>query len=390
MDFERHVQLSFDLIEWYSDVERELLRLVGRRFGKNYKSMMSGDIMDWQIRQMLELGELRREQVEILRKSARVSREKMVDMLINAGYSAADEHEETFQDAFRKGFVVLQPPKTDNSMRLLEVLNAYISQADDTLNLVNTSMLKAGQDAFLHSVNQIVAYVSTGIKTPQIAMRDALRDVGRRGLPVFRDKLGRQWSTESYLNMVSRTMASNIANEMSDIRRKEYGVNYIEVSAHVGARPRCEPYQGQIYYDGAGSDPLGRYPEFSGTSYGEAAGLFGVNCGHFRYPYIPGYSVQTFFPYNKSENDKAYQLSQRQRKLERDVRMIKRERAILTAAGDKEGAGVSQARLERKWQELRDFTKETGRTRNYQREQTLYTTMSDERKAQILKNASKL
>ncbi|WP_414603456.1 phage minor capsid protein [Streptococcus equi] len=55
------MQLSFDLIELYSDVERELLTSIGRRFAKHYDEMVAGDIMDWQIRQLLEVGELRKE-----------------------------------------------------------------------------------------------------------------------------------------------------------------------------------------------------------------------------------------------------------------------------------------------------------------------------------------
>lgn len=384
MDYDRHIQLSFELIELYSDVEKALLQSIGRRFAKQAEAMTKGDVMDWQIRQLLEIGELRKEHIDIMRKSARVSREKMVELLVEAGYTAANQYEGLFQEAYHQGLVKLLPPATDNSMRLLRVLQTYIDQAEDKLNLVNTSMLRAGQDTFLEVVNSVVAYVSTGIKTPQVAIRDALVGAGRKGLTVFVDKVGRQWSTETYLNMITRTMSSNISNAMEDARRKEYGVDYVEVSSHSGARPRCAPYQGRIYYDGAGHDPLEKYPHLSDTSYGEAAGLFGVNCGHHKYPYVPGLSTQTFFPYDKAENDKVYAQSQAQRKLEREVRQIKRERAILMVAKDREGVSLANQRLEHKWQELRAFTAQTGRTRRYDREKPLNTVLSDEKKKAIV------
>lgn len=390
MDYDTHIQLSFDLIELYSDVEKELLKSIGRRFAKHYDEMVQGDIMDWQIRQLLEVGQLQKEQLDIMRKSARVSRERMVEMLTEAGYTAANQYEGEFQEAFKLGLIKLNPPATDNSLRLLRVLNTYVGQADDTLNLVNTSMLKSGQDVFLDTVNKIVSYVATGIKTPQQAMRDALTDAGSKGLTVFTAKNGAQWSTESYLNMVTRTMNSKISNAMEDARRREYGVEYIEVSSHSGARPRCAPYQGRIYYDGYGDDPLDEYPNFSETSYGEAAGLFGINCGHHKYPYIPGMSKQRYFPYDKAENDKAYAESQYQRKLERDVRQIKRERAILAAAKDVEGAKIASQRLKQKQGELRQFIKQTGRTRHYNREKVLNTVLSDERKQRIVKENLKI
>lgn len=390
MDYDTHIQLSFDLIELYSDVERELLTSIGRRFAKHYDEMVAGDIMDWQIRQLLEVGELRKEHIEIMRKSARVSRERMIEMLTEAGYTSAGRYEDFFKEAYVKGLIKLNPSAADNSMRLLRVLNTYINQAEDTLNLVNTTMLQSGQDTFLDTVNQVVAYVSTGIKTPQVAMRDALKNAGQKGLTVFRAKNGAQWSTETYLNMITRTMNSNISNAVEDERRHEYGVDYIEVSSHAGARPRCAPYQGRIYYDGVGDDPLEKYPHFSETSYGEAAGLFGVNCGHHKYPYVPGMSKQTFFPYSKSENDKTYAESQVQRKLEREVKQLKRERAILTAAKDKEGAKLASQRLENKWQELRQFTAQTGRTRRYDREKSLNTILSEDKKKAIVKDNLKI
>ena len=390
MDYDTHVLLSFDLIELYSDVETELLKSIGRRFAKHYDEMVNGDIMDWQIRQLLEVGELRKEHIEIMRKSARVSRQEMVKMLTEAGYNAANQYEGEFQEAFKKGLVKLNPPATDNSMRLLNVLNTYINQAEDTLNLVNTTMLQSGQDVFLSTVNKIVGYVSTGIKTPQQAMQEALKDAGRKGLTVFTAKNGAQWSTESYLNMITRTMNSKISNDMEDERRREYGVDYVEVSSHAGARPRCAPYQGRIYYDGSGEDPLGQYPNFDETSYGEEAGLFGINCGHHKYPYIPGMSKQRFHPYDQAENDKVYAESQQQRKLERDVRKIKRERAILTAAKDGEGARLATQRLEYKQAELRQFTAQTGRTRRYDREKPLNTVLSDVKKQAIVKDNLKI
>ena len=63
---------------------------------------------------------------------------------------------------------------------------------------------------------------------------------------------------------------------------------------------------------------------YQDKSYGDPAGLFGCNCRHAFYPYQPG-TEKTYKPYPKKENDKVYELSQQQRKLERNIRQAKRE-----------------------------------------------------------------
>jgi len=67
-------------------------------------------------------------------------------------------------------------------------------------------------------------------------LRRVSSEWAQKGVPALIDKAGRQWSTEAYVGMVTRTMSNNIANEMQDERMNEYGVDLVEVSSHDGAR----------------------------------------------------------------------------------------------------------------------------------------------------------
>src|SRR5690606_668684 len=110
------------------------------------------------------------------------------------------------------------------------------------------------------------------------------------------------------------------------------GNDLVEVSAHDGARPLCEPYQGRIF-SLSGNHP--DYPALADTSMGDPAGLFGVNCGHVKYPYIEGISRQRYKPRDPEVNDRQYENSQKQRYLERQIRYAKREQMMLEEIGDK-------------------------------------------------------
>jgi hypothetical protein len=148
-------------------------------------------------------------------------------------------------------------------------------------------------------------------------------------------------------------------------------------SSHAGARPLCAPYQGRIF-SRTGNTP--GYDKLSDTSYGQAAGLLGVNCGHNMYPYTPDMT----WPYkptpDAAENAKQYADSQTQRKIERNIRDAKRKAQMNTAAAAKSTDKDEKAAYQRKadhykqrvkeqQQKMREFIEDTGRTRRSDREQ---------------------
>ena len=102
------------------------------------------------------------------------------------------------------------------------------------------------------------------------------------------------------------------------------------VSAHLGARPEHHKWQGK-FYSRSGRDK--RFPDFvASTGYGTVTGLCGANCRH---SFGPGDGVNNpYDTYDSEENQKAYDLQQRQRLLERRIRKTKRQVMGLKAAAD--------------------------------------------------------
>jgi hypothetical protein len=357
-------QLSMPVVDVFLSIEEQILVNIAKRLRK-HQSLMDEDIQSWQLQQLNELGSLRQENIRTIAKHSGMSINAVTKMLEQAGYSTIEKREGTLQAAVAAGLLI-QPPSIPESPALDAILSAYQEQAKQTFNLINSTMLDQANGAYVDILNRTVGKVLAGTQTPQDALRETVSEWAEKGVPALKDKAGREWSAEAYVSLVTRSMSNNVANEMQDTRIKEYGVDLVEISSHMGARPKCFPYQGSIF-SMSGNDP--KYPAFSTTSYGQPDGLFGINCRHVKYPFIPGISEQRYEQYDEEENEEVYIESQKQRYLERRIKKAKRERRMMEAMGDEVGAKRAQNKIRNRQQAMRDFIDDTERTRRYNREQ---------------------
>ncbi|WP_328199926.1 phage minor capsid protein [Cytobacillus kochii] len=358
-------KLSENLLKIYISIEDEIL-LGFAKYVKKHNGLLNPDNLEhWRIRMLSEIQQLQQENLIQIAKKSELAIDEISEILQLAGYKAASEVDGDLAEAVRLG-AVITPPVAQESSALLAVLVAYEKQAKETFNLINTTMLNQSQQVYLDIINQTVGQTLTGTITPQQALRKTVREWSDFGVPALIRKDGSRLSTEAYVNMVTRSMSNNVANAMQDTRMDEHAVDLIQISAHKGARPRCFPFQGNIY-SRSGTHP--KYPPFSSTSYGEPAGLFGVNCGHVKYAFVEGISKPREYDFNKAENDDFYKLTQQQRKLEREIRKAKREKKFFEEIGDTEAADLANKKILHRQKKMRDFIKDSGLPRKYNREQ---------------------
>lgn len=367
MDPLKQQQLATPTVEVYLAIEEQILMNIAKRLKKNQSLLTEDDIMAWQTAQLSMLGSLTQENIITIAKHSGMAIDEVSKALEKAGYTAAGQFEGTLQEAVQMGLLI-QPPSIEASVALGSILLAYQNQAKDVFNMVNTTMLQQSQQVYLDIVNQTVGKVLAGVQTPFQAMSDAAKQWANKGIPAMIDKSGRKWSTEAYMNMVVRSTVSNVANEMQMTRFQEYGVDLVEVSSHADSRPSHVPYQGRIYSI-SGRHP--KYPPLSETGYGTIEGIGGINCRHVLYPFIEGVSKQRYFPYDVEKSRKAYEQSQKQRYLERQIRKAKRELAMMETLGDKEGIEKAKKKVRDRQAIMREFISTTGRTRRREREQIL-------------------
>ncbi|MBN6889908.1 minor capsid protein 2 [Cytobacillus horneckiae] len=361
-------KLSENLLRIYISIEDEMLLGFAKFLKKHKELLTTGSLEHWRIKLLSELIQLRQENLIQIAKKSGLAIDEISEILQKAGFKAAAEVDGDLAEAVRLGAVITAPVSQESSA-LLAVLVAYEKQARDTFNLINTTMLNQSQQVYLDIINQTVGQTLTGTLTPQQALRKTVREWSDFGVPALIRKDGSRLSTEAYVNMVTRSMSNNVANSMQDTRMDEHGVDLIQISAHKGARPRCFPFQGNIY-SRSGTHP--KYPPFSSTSYGEPAGLFGINCGHVKYAFVEGISKPRKYDFNKTENDTFYKLTQEQRRLERDIRKAKRELNMMGVMGDDIGVEKAKEKVRRRQSKLREFINDSGLTRRRDREQLAY------------------
>lgn len=365
---EKLQQLSMFVVDIYNAIEEELMINMAKVIKQNRELLLTAEnneqYQHWRIVQLNKLGILNQQQMKTISRYSGKTAEELRKMLEEAGFTAVEQHEPLYQEAVQAGNLAAAPAM-HTSAALIGILNAYEQQAIDTFNLINTTMINQSQQVYLDILNKTVGKLLGGVITPQQALRQTVSEWAQRGIPALIDKSGKRWSTEAYVNMITRTVSQNVANEMQMTRMDEYEVDLIEVSSHLGARPRCAPFQARIFSKSGKSK---RYPPFSSTSYGEPAGLLGINCRHVIYPYIQGKSTKRYHPYDTAENDRVYKESQQQRHLERQIRKAKKEVRVMEVIGDKEGVKEAKMKVSQNQAAMREFINQTGRKRQPNRE----------------------
>ena len=376
--------LSDPIESVYISMVNELLVNIGR----HVTSPTWTHTAAWEIQKLSELGQLTRENAAIINRWVAQLPEEIRSTMEETRRVALEGIEQQLAKAAEEGYVT--PPMRDSTY---EVLREYSQQAADQLNLVNTTMLQssvaqyerlvdltdqeygrlmAQKEATQEALNIAAGSVASGTQTRTQALQWAIRKVSEEGLTGFYDRAGRSWSPEAYVNMDIRTTVHNVAVQSVKNRMEDYNTQVFQVSAHAGARPLCYPYQGKLYsWDNSageiedGSGKRWTYEPLNSTSYGQPAGLFGINCGHSPIPIVPGVSIPHAqdFVQPKEENDKQYAESQEQRALERKIREAKR----VVAMGDDSDEAKQRVRNAEK--DMREFIERTGRTRRPDREQ---------------------
>lgn len=350
-------ELSQNLIFLINEMEDVLMKKIAAQL------VSDDDVSDsskWRIRQLARTGKLDKEALKTIKSYMSAQSEMLEDALYNAAVSEIGNVDEMVKDAATRGLVDGRV-KAPADRTAQSALKSYLKQAKSDLNMVNTVMRYKTKQAYVSAVNNTfwtldkeqrvhdalgmgALEVVSGAESFHTAVRDVLKKLSEKGIPAFIDAGGHEWKPETYVQMDLRTTMGNTARAAQWQRCDDFGVDLIEVDSHLGAREKCARDQGKIYSrsgqsgtcrDGSGN--VVYYYAFSSTSFGQPDGLFGINCRHNSYPYIPGVSYQRYFPVDEAENAKRYKEYQTQRALERKIRESKRECMLLSEAGDEEG-----------------------------------------------------
>lgn len=384
--------MSWRMAEVYGACVDRLLINIAHYFPYIQAGQEPRGTFDYMVRMLANMGQVNRESLRIIENALGGADAQLRYDLATAVWEVIKDIDPPLRKAAEQGLFGFRTPQPILDPSTTQAFQMYYKQSADKLNLVNTVMLESTQHAYQNTVTDVVNRINkaqgainvaagevvVGAETWNRAMNQAVAAMAQQGLTGFIDHAGRHWTPEAYVAMDIRTTVSNTARATVWEQNEEYGNDMYSVSSHNGARPLCYPWQGKVI---SRSDTVRDVEDLQGnvihvyaqseTSYGEPAGLFGINCGHYPYPFIPGMSMVRGEPQDPEENEKTYQESQEQRRLERELRTAKRDLAVEKARGaPKEVLREKKDKVDQARGKLDDFCEKTGRHRRSAREGT--------------------
>lgn len=241
------------------------------------------------------------------------------------------------------------------------------------LEVLNDRITRYPQDAYQRISAIYSPGTLLGVTTSKEQQARAVQRFLAEGIRGFEDKSGRWWRIGSYAEMAGRTSVARAFNDAGVWRMQQSGIQLGSITGSADACSRCAPWIGKVVsFDGrTGAVEVPHATENTTVVVQIAGTLQDARNAGWGHPndrcrvvsYAPGLAVpQAGFQHNpEAEKER-----QRQRELEREVRAARRLEATAMNDTDRQKA----ARAVRAAQaDLRDFTRATGRSRSYAREQ---------------------
>lgn len=275
---------------------------------------------------------------------------------------------------------------------------AIYEQTKQTLRNITRSMgflVNAGRTmlppakAYQWALDAATLKVESGAISYGQAIKDAVRELASGGLRVVDYESGHRDHVDVATRRAVMTGVSQLCSKYTEQAAEYLETPYYEVSAHAGARdvPGRSPWsshkewQGKVYSTRSGDI----YPNiYEVCGLGAVDGLEGANCRHRRNVWVEGVSERTYTNEQLEHIDDglgctfegktytAYEATQEQRKVERTIRKLKREKTAYNAAGltdEEQAVNIKLRRLNAKYKE---FSKAAGLPEQRERMKVLY------------------
>lgn len=237
--------------------------------------------------------------------------------------------------------------------------------------------------AYQWSLDSAVLQVQSGAISYNQAIKSAIQQLAGSGIKVVDYESGHVDQIDVAARRAVMTGVNQICDQYTNQSAEFLETRYFEVSAHSGARDKPGPspwsshkeWQGKVYYqsENGEDDPLGLYDDLVATTgYGYVDGLTGANCRHHKFPYIPGVSERTYTDEQLEHIDdglgcefdgkeySAYEATQMQRRIERQIRTQKKLKNAYEKSGLAEEAQAANIKLRRLNTKYKAFSEAAG------------------------------
>lgn len=368
------------IVELYSKLDETIIRDIVRRMVKTGGVTLTAA---WQAERLQESGLLFEDIIRKVSAMTGASDRQVQALFEDAGVESLKYDFAIYEAAGLAPLPLLQSPAA------AQVLQAGIQKTQGYLKNLSLTTATATQSAYINAVTLAEMQMESGAFDYISAIRNAVSDAARAGTTVLYPT-GHTDKLDVAIRRAVLTGLTQTTGKISERYADDMGCDLVETTAHAGARPSHQVWQGKVF-SRSGS---GKYPNFvASTGYGTGAGLCGWNCRHSFFPFFEGLSASAY-PHDKiqeynsrtvtynDQNISYYDATQMQRAFERQIRATKRELAgydegIKATDSDelrnalKEKFNNLSVRLKHQESELKDFLGQTGLDRQREREQVL-------------------
>lgn len=249
----------------------------------------------------------------------------------------------------------------------------------EVISRCNIAMSTAAETLWYQVTGNAITATLQGLKTTDAAIAEAVLKLQKSGLTTIDYSSGISNQVDVAARRHIITQVSQAGGDMTMARLKAINHTLVITSAHFGARPSHEEWQGKPCSTKGTQRVDGvTYPDlYALTGYGTVSGLKGANCKHSFGPYYPGITDlpdTTFAEHQKKygmTSAEYFAATQKQRTYERAIRATKRDIAGLERAG----LGLSNTTyvqkrllLGKQQSTLRTFCSTNNLSRQYSRE----------------------
>ncbi len=243
--------------------------------------------------------------------------------------------------------------------------------------------------AYQWALDNAEMQVQSGAINYDQAIKSAVRQLAESGIKVVDYESGHRDRIDVAVRRAVMTGVNQLCDKYTEQSAEYLDTPYFEVSAHAGARDKPGPspwsshkdWQGKVYSVRSGDI----YPSiYEVCGLGAVDGLMGANCRHRRYSFVEGVSERTYTDEQLAHIDDglgctfdgktytAYEATQMQRRVERQIKAQKRLKNAYKAAGLTEDATAANVKLRRLNAKYRAFSKAAGLPEQWERTRVLY------------------
>lgn len=325
------------LVNIYDEIELDIIKDMLTRL-LSYDNVQG--TLKWYLEKLNDLKSFKKSNQKLIHNNKKNIEKVLKSIVENAGTKV--DNFDRLEEYFNKGLIKKNPNSLYNSASINNLISEAFKDSKSIMDLINTTAIEGANKVYKNIINKAYIETGSGIYTYSESIRKALRNFAKEGIKTVNYVSGVSLTIESAIRRDVVTRVNKLVGDCEIEHAKELDTNLVYVDQHLGARIRTkymkhdyeahDEWQGKKYMI-VGSNE--EYPNlYEKTGYGEMLGLKGINCYHHMRPTWEWEKIPDRI--DEIENKERYELLQRQREYERNIRGLKRARLIAKETDDNE------------------------------------------------------